>query len=56
MALMMIVMAFYFGFRHPRVIDEEITLSPGRLVVAATALVIFVLCFTPVPIQVLGVD
>jgi membrane-associated protease RseP (regulator of RpoE activity) len=56
MALMMIVMAFYFGFRHPRVLYEEIALSRGRMAVAAAALVIFVLCFTPVPIQVLGVD
>jgi membrane-associated protease RseP (regulator of RpoE activity) len=56
MALMMIVMAFYFGFRHPRVMYEEIALSRGRVMVAIVALVIFALCFTPVPIQVLGVD
>jgi membrane-associated protease RseP (regulator of RpoE activity) len=56
MALMMLVMAFYFGFRHPRVLYEEVTLSPGRFAVATAALVIFILCFTPVPIQVLGVE
>jgi hypothetical protein len=54
MALMMIVMAFYFGFRHPRVVNEDITLTPARRMVAIAALLIFVLCFTPVPIQVLG--
>jgi membrane-associated protease RseP (regulator of RpoE activity) len=54
MALMMIVMAFYFGFRHPRVVNEAITLTPARQVVAVAALLIFVLCFTPVPIQILG--
>ncbi len=54
MALMMIVMAFYFGFRHPRVMDEDVTLTPGRHAVAVAALIIFVLCFTPVPIQILG--
>jgi len=54
MALMMVVMAFYFGFRHPRVVHEEITLTPARQTIAAAALVIFALCFTPVPIQILG--
>ena len=54
MALMMIVMAFYFGFRHPRVVNEDIMLTPARRMVAIAALLIFVLCFTPVPIQVLG--
>jgi membrane-associated protease RseP (regulator of RpoE activity) len=56
MALMMIVMAFYFGFRHPRVVNEAITLTPARRLVALVALVIFALCFTPVPIQVLGMQ
>jgi membrane-associated protease RseP (regulator of RpoE activity) len=54
MALMMIVMAFYFGFRHPRVVNEDITLTPARQAVAVAALIVFVLCFSPVPIQILG--
>ncbi len=54
MAIMMIVMAFVFGFRHPRIIDEHVPLNRTRLIVAVAALVIFVLCFTPVPIEILG--
>ena len=54
MAVMMTVMAFWFGFRHPRIIDEHEPLDRSRRVVAVIALVIFVLCFTPVPIEILG--
>ena len=50
-ALMMVVMAFLLGLRHPRVVDEHAPLDRGRVVVAAIALVIFVVCFTPVPIE-----
>jgi membrane-associated protease RseP (regulator of RpoE activity) len=51
MAVMLTVMAFVFGFRHPRIVDEDAPLSPGRRVVAVAALLIFVLCFTPAPIS-----
>jgi len=51
MAVMMVVMAFVVGFRHPRIVDEETPLDARRMAVAAFALVMFVLCFTPVPIQ-----
>ena len=40
-----------FGPRHPRTIDEEIPLDTTRLWLAAFALLMFVLCFTPAPIQ-----
>jgi membrane-associated protease RseP (regulator of RpoE activity) len=50
-ALMLTAMATIFGFRHPRVIDEHEPLSRGRQVVAVIALVIFLSCFTPVPVQ-----
>lgn len=54
MAVMMAVMAFFFGFRHPRIVDEHEPLDPQRRLVAAAALVIFVLCFTPIPIDIIG--
>jgi membrane-associated protease RseP (regulator of RpoE activity) len=54
MAAMMVVMAFMFGFRHPRVFDEHEPLDPTRRVVALIALTVFLLCFTPVPIEVLA--
>jgi membrane-associated protease RseP (regulator of RpoE activity) len=51
MAVMMLVMAIFLGFRHPRILDEHVPLDAPRLVVAFLALVIFVICFTPVPIS-----
>jgi membrane-associated protease RseP (regulator of RpoE activity) len=44
-------MLFAFGVRHPPVIDEDVPLDVSRKILAALALVIFALCFTPVPIQ-----
>jgi len=51
MAVIMIAMAIFLGFRHPTIIDEHEPLDPRRRVVAFLALLIFVLCFTPVPIE-----
>jgi membrane-associated protease RseP (regulator of RpoE activity) len=48
---LMIVMLYAFGRHHPRVFDEEMPLDRTRLVLAGFALVMFVLCFTPAPIQ-----
>ena len=50
---MMIVMLLLLGARHPRVIHEYEALPRSRYVVAVLALVIFILCFTPVPIDTL---
>jgi membrane-associated protease RseP (regulator of RpoE activity) len=44
-------MLLVFGPRHPRVIDEEVPLDRSRMWLAAFALLMFVLCFTPAPIQ-----
>jgi hypothetical protein len=44
-------MAFLFGVGHPRVIDEDTPLSSGRRLVAVFAAIMFVVCFTPVPIE-----
>ncbi|MGE5245584.1 MAG: site-2 protease family protein [Betaproteobacteria bacterium] len=48
---MIIGMLFFFGPRHPRTFDEHVPLDRTRLVLAFVALVIFVLCFTPAPIE-----
>ena len=46
-----VVMLLTFGPRHPRTVDEEIPLDNTRLWLAAFALLMFALCFTPAPIQ-----
>jgi membrane-associated protease RseP (regulator of RpoE activity) len=48
---LLVVMLFMVGPRHPRVFDEEEPLDRARLVLALCAVVIFILCFTPAPIQ-----
>jgi membrane-associated protease RseP (regulator of RpoE activity) len=49
--LLMIGMLIMFGPRHPRVFDEHVPLDRTRLWLALAALAMFVLCFTPAPIQ-----
>jgi membrane-associated protease RseP (regulator of RpoE activity) len=49
--IMMLVMALSLGLHHPRIADEATPLDPTRRLIAAFALVIFVVCFTPFPIQ-----
>jgi hypothetical protein len=39
------------GLKHPRVLDEEVPLSPGRKAVGVLIVVIFVLSFIPDPIK-----
>jgi membrane-associated protease RseP (regulator of RpoE activity) len=51
MTLMMVTMLFFLGARHPRVLNEHEPLGAGRIALALFALVMFVLCFTPVPID-----
>ncbi|HYN07860.1 MAG TPA: site-2 protease family protein [Vicinamibacterales bacterium] len=51
MTVMMLVMAVFLGFRHPRILDEHVPLDGPRKLVAFLALVIFVVCFTPVPVS-----
>ena len=46
-----VVMLLAFGPRHPRTMDEDVPLDGGRLWLAAFALVMFVLCFTPAPLE-----
>jgi len=47
----MVVMLIMFGPRHPRVFDEHVPLDRTRQLLALVALLMFVLCFTPAPIQ-----
>lgn len=49
--IMMLVMLFTVGARHPRVIDEHLPLDPARRWIAVASAIIFVLCFTPAPIE-----
>jgi membrane-associated protease RseP (regulator of RpoE activity) len=51
MTLVMLVMLFMLGPRHPRVIYEHEPVGIGRNLIAVFALIMFILCFTPVPIQ-----
>jgi len=51
MAVLMSVMAWALGLHHPRVLDESTLLDRPRRLVAIFALVMFVVCFTPVPIE-----
>jgi membrane-associated protease RseP (regulator of RpoE activity) len=44
-------MLLVFGPRHPRVFDEDTPLDTSRMWLAAFALLMFILCFTPAPIQ-----
>lgn len=49
--ILMIAMLFAFGPQHPQTIDEDQPLDRGRVILAVVALIVFVLSFTPAPIQ-----
>jgi membrane-associated protease RseP (regulator of RpoE activity) len=48
---LMVVMLIAFGPRHPRTADEHVPLDRARVALAVFALVMFIVCFTPAPIQ-----
>jgi membrane-associated protease RseP (regulator of RpoE activity) len=48
---LMVLMLLTFGPRHPRTPDEDEPLDSARKRLALFALVMFVLCFTPAPIE-----
>jgi membrane-associated protease RseP (regulator of RpoE activity) len=48
---LMAAMLVAFGPQHPRVFDEEVPLDRTRLLLALVALAIFIICFTPAPIE-----
>ena len=47
----MLVMLVLFGPRHPRVFDEDVPLDRARVLLALVALTMFILCFTPAPLE-----
>ena len=49
---LMIAMLVLSGPKHPRTQDEDVPLDDTRRIVAYVALVIFLVCFTPAPIEV----
>ena len=44
-------MLIAFGPRHPRTVDEDVPLDRSRMLLALFALIMFVLCFTPAPLE-----
>jgi membrane-associated protease RseP (regulator of RpoE activity) len=50
-AALTIGMLLVFGPRHPRTPDEDVPLDRARVWLAVFAVVMFVLCFTPAPIE-----
>jgi len=48
-----VVVTLVVGIRHPPVLDEEIPLDGRRLAVAVLVLLIFLVCFAPVPLVML---
>ena len=50
-AMLMIVMVLKFGARHPPTDDERVPLDPGRRWIAVGTAIIFIVCFTPAPIE-----
>jgi membrane-associated protease RseP (regulator of RpoE activity) len=49
--VLMLVMLVTFGRHHPRTFDEQMPLDRTRMILAVVALIMFVLCFTPTPIE-----
>ena len=48
---LMVLMLLLFGPNHPRVVDEHVPLDRTRMILALFALAMFVICFTPAPIE-----
>jgi membrane-associated protease RseP (regulator of RpoE activity) len=46
-----IALLSFFGWRHPPTWDDHMPLDRTRMWLAAVALIVFVLCFTPAPIE-----
>ena len=46
-----VLMLIKFGPRHPRTLDHHVPIDRTRMLVAVGAVVMFILCFTPAPIE-----
>ncbi len=53
-AVLMAIMMFTMGPRHPRTLDHHIPLDRTRVWIAVGALVMFIVCFTPAPLELTG--
>lgn len=45
------LLIYFLGLKHPRIVDENIPISPGRKLLGVLVLIIFVVSFTPEPIM-----
>ncbi len=54
-AILMVTMLIFLGARHPKTPDEHVPLDPTRRWLAIATAVIFALCFTPAPIEVMEI-
>ena len=50
-AILIILMIVIAGPRHPPTLDNEVPLDATRNLIAVSAIIIFILCFTPTPIE-----
>jgi membrane-associated protease RseP (regulator of RpoE activity) len=50
-SVLMVVMLLMFGPRHPTTVDEHVPLDSARIGIAVFALLMFIACFTPAPIE-----
>lgn len=48
--VMLLIMIVMMGPKHPPTLDEDEPLDRGRLILAAVALLVLIVCFTPAPI------
>ena len=48
--VLLVIMIAMMGPRHPPTLNEDEPLDRGRLLLAAVALVVLIVCFTPAPI------
>jgi membrane-associated protease RseP (regulator of RpoE activity) len=49
--VLLVAMLIAIGPNHPRTMDEHVPIDRTRLVLAFVALAVFILCFTPAPIE-----
>lgn len=49
--MIFLVLLWFMGVKHPPTINDQVPLDPRRQRIAALLLFLFILCFTPTPIQ-----
>ena len=54
LTVMMVAMLYFLGPRHPRALNEWEPIGAWRYAILAFAVVMFVLCVTPVPLERIG--